>query len=270
MKTNFHCVMGQLSQVVNSCNGIICLFDYHERRITLWNSSIRSTLTLPDHSSSITRCKFRCLLHEDYKIVRICYFIDKNGEGMVENSDVYSMKTHTWSSIAFPPKFDRMDFEACLVNGLLHWKAQLYSYESYLWEYFIMPFHMSTHAFRKIELPEPIKREARKLTIIDSCLGVVSCNDEDCCWIWVMREYNNVASWYPHFKFNCEEWEINSVMQLPTNGYLLINNESSGLEVYNPVTKVRFVVLSGTQDNEVYMETCLESLELLDSGEHES
>ena len=57
-------------------------------------------------------------------------------------------------------------------------------------------------------------------------------------------------------------------MQLSTNGFFLINY-SGRLEVYNPMTGARFALLENNF-YKVKMYTCVESLELLDSGELES
>lgn len=111
---------------------------------------------------------------------------------------------------------------------------------------------------------------ATKITIIDDCLAVICYENEDYCWIWVMKEYGNVASWYLLFYLKCKsvDGEIKRVMQLNINGYFLINNYGGGLEVYNPETGVRFALFE-KRFYKVNMETCLESLELLNSAELE-
>ncbi|KAL6578255.1 hypothetical protein OROMI_010583 [Orobanche minor] len=68
-------------KVVNSCNGIFCLRDY-KVGISLWNPSVRRTLTLPNQpfiGNSINRPRLAVgmgfdPISNDYKIVRICYF----------------------------------------------------------------------------------------------------------------------------------------------------------------------------------------------------
>lgn len=60
--------------------------------------------------------------------------------------------------------------------------------------------------------------------------------------------------------------EIRRVMQLNNTGYFLITNFGGGLEVYNPKTEVRFALFE-TKFYKVISEACLESLDLLDSGE---
>ena len=133
---------------------------------------------------------------------------------------------------------------------------------------------MSTHVFGKIMLPNP-SWGITKPTIVDGHLAVVSLDEDgDNLRVWVMKEYNNDASWYAYFKFSCKGgicmFNSYCVMQLPTNGYyFLIGNIGIGLEVYNPNTGVRFVLAESIHES-VYMETCVESLELLDSGWTES
>ncbi|GKF51592.1 F-box/kelch-repeat protein-like protein [Tanacetum coccineum] len=100
-----------------------------------------------------------------------------------------------------------MDCEESLVRGLsvgfgfdpiakdynivaLHWVA---TETSNIRERMILTFNLSSHVFGAISLPEPSRR-AEKLTILNGCLGVIS-RERWTTWIWVMREYDNVASW---------------------------------------------------------------------------
>ncbi|GJZ71144.1 reverse transcriptase domain-containing protein [Tanacetum coccineum] len=133
--------------------------------------------------------------------------------------------------------------------------------------------HLSKQVLVEIRLPKPSRR-IRKPTIVDGHLAVVSLDEDGNNFrIWVMKEYNNDASWHALFKFSYKDiGPFNSVMQLPTNGYyFLIDNKSKRLEVYNPNTGVRSFYLAESIFKQLFKwETCVESLELLDSGWVES
>ncbi|GJZ08705.1 F-box/kelch-repeat protein-like protein [Tanacetum coccineum] len=265
--TKFPC---NLPKIVNSCNGIFCLHDY-KVGISLWNPSIRRKLTIPNQPFIVNSFWGRRLavgmgfdpISNDYKIVRICYF---DYQEIVESSLVYSMKTCGWSSIASPATtFDHVNSQACFVNGVLHWVACRWMGDSL--EHHIMTFNFSTHVFGKIMLRNPMWI-TRKIAIIDGCLSVYAHENEDTCCILVMKEYANVASWDVLLRMKCGKGsgEIKRVMQLNNTGYFLITNFGGGLEVYNPKTELRFALFD-TKLYKVFTETCLESLELLDSGE---
>ncbi|KAL4581732.1 hypothetical protein LXL04_006260 [Taraxacum kok-saghyz] len=115
------------SIIVGSCNGIVCLYNYSDNSIKLWNPSIRRTVILPD-------CPRRCYFEvevafgydpiaDDYNVVRLT-IVNVNRDG---GSYVYAMKTDAWCLIDSPmPDFRKVKTKACFVSGALHWLAQRY------------------------------------------------------------------------------------------------------------------------------------------------
>ncbi|XP_024978952.1 F-box/kelch-repeat protein At3g23880-like [Cynara cardunculus var. scolymus] len=226
---NFH--------IVGSCNGIICLYDHEIHKITLWNPSIRRKLTLPHHHSlrdfssngpQVAIGFAFDLATFDYKIVKISY--TTYGRDAPESS-IYTINTGVWRVIAFPTTPLNNVSLACFVNGALYWLvAEPGS---------IMSFDLSTEVFGTIPLPEP-SWEVTQLTIIKGYLAVVT-NEGSDSWIWLRREYNNVASWSRDLKLNTGPYEgrISRVLQPTTDGDLVLTTQSEGYIVYDPVKGVR-------------------------------
>ncbi|GKC05710.1 F-box/kelch-repeat protein-like protein [Tanacetum coccineum] len=184
------------SPIVGSCNGIICLVK--SREFTLWNFSIRSKLDVPHHPSSrasmVSGFGFDPITN-DYKILCISDAYNKGTACNGNNSFLYSMKTDSWNAITPPtiPSFE-VESNACFFNENLHWVVLTEPRGR-----IILTFSLTSHVFRTIELPEPISG-ARQLTIINGSLALISWAD-DCTWVWLMSQSDNVASWSTLYKY---------------------------------------------------------------------
>ncbi|GJR93602.1 F-box/kelch-repeat protein-like protein [Tanacetum coccineum] len=163
--------------------------------ITLWNPSIRRKLTVPAYpSSNNSTVSFGFgfdPISDDYKIVAM-----HMSYSSYESSFIYSLKTNSWSKIV-TPILNAYDAESsCFFKGRLHWFVVCDLND--INRNRIMTFDLSTNVFGFISLPKPSLR-FNNLMIIKGCLAVMLSHDDNHCSIWVMREYNNVASWTKAF-----------------------------------------------------------------------
>ncbi|KAI3715068.1 hypothetical protein L6452_22034 [Arctium lappa] len=260
-------------EIVGSCNGILCMFEYEVGKITLWNPSIRRRLALPDHPSlrnffvgSSTAVGFGFdPITDDYKIVVIPY---STYNGAAQKSLVYTINTGTWRAIASPATpFYYVKSHACFINGALHWVVMRYPMNSLNGHCYIMSFDVSTEVFGSLLLPGPTW-ETRGLTIINGSLAMFT-NESRNCRIWMSREYHNFASWSTVFKLVALPCEgaVQIVFVPTTNGYIVIHTECEGYKVYNPTTGVRSrLVEFEVGSDHVDMVTYVESLALLNIG----
>lgn len=266
-------IPGLYPEIVGSCNGIICMVDYSndECRICLWNFSIRRKLIIPDHPSlihpdidphdAVLGFGFDPITN-DYKIVFISYCENK--------SFLYSMKTNSWREIPFfTAPFSIVEpNQACFVDGALHWVVKYHGKK----DHFIMTFHLNSHVFGTITLPEPMWK-TRQLTVINNSLAVISRYTDkyhsgvDNTCMWVMREYDNAASWSKVINLDMRNFEKAKVMKPITNGCLVFNTMGQWFKVYNHETRdlTRLMGFRTTCDD-IETESYVESLELLDKG----
>ncbi|PWA83296.1 hexokinase [Artemisia annua] len=254
--------------IIGSCNGIICLYRRRPGFI-LCNFSIRREVKIPDHPfmrANEKDCEASLgfgfdPIANDYNIVGIFY------DGTVHTSFIYSLKTNSWSEIDFPtrPNFFVMP-RATFFNGALHWVA---AERSNIRERMILTFNLSSHVFGTISLPEPSRR-ARELTILNGCLGLIS-KERSTTWIWVMREYDSVASWSLVHELDMKRFHRGArVIKALSSGGLLFDISKYSINwytVYYPETGVLSELLKfkGTC-RMLDMEMYVESLELLDKG----
>lgn len=262
-------------EIVGSCNGILCMFEYEVRKITLWNPSIRRRLALPHHpslnnisvgSTATVGIGFDPIT-DDYKIVVIPY---STYNGAAHKSLVYTINTGTWRAIASPATpFYYVKSRACFINGALHWVVMRYPIDKQNGHCYIMSFDVSTEVFGSRLLPGPPTGATRDLTIINGSLAMFSSEGHN-CRIWVSREYNNYTSWSMVFNLvalPCEGAVQIVFLLLTTNGDIVIKTECEGYKVYNPATGVRSTLVEFEDGSDhVDMVMYVESLALLNIG----
>ncbi|XP_027165924.1 F-box/kelch-repeat protein At3g23880-like [Coffea eugenioides] len=124
-------------EILGSCNGLVCIamqdirfwpFDSDstpDRRLFLWNPSIRKYWKLPHFGNSgVAAYGFGYdELHDDYKLMaffRASPF--ENAEGQVV--EIYSQRTNSWKRNEYSINYPIWQLKGgCFVGGKLHWNA---------------------------------------------------------------------------------------------------------------------------------------------------
>ncbi|XP_071715198.1 F-box/kelch-repeat protein At3g06240-like [Rutidosis leptorrhynchoides] len=189
-----------IGYIVGSCNEIICLREVHAFLgcVSLWNPSIRRKLTIPYHDL-LTKI---CVVH---------------GFGFDSMTD---------------------DYKIVIIRGE---ESIIYSLKKRVCDVskeFILTFDLSTHVFSEMMLPEEPKQSTiQRLIIFNGSLGMLV-STKDCYHhrVWVMKEYNNVTSWYMTLNFgNCTyEGGVDAVLQLKNGNFVihLFRNHKRVMDVY--------------------------------------
>ncbi|XP_071715244.1 F-box/kelch-repeat protein At3g06240-like [Rutidosis leptorrhynchoides] len=250
--------------IIGSCNGIICLKNEDGATI-LWNLSIGRKLTIPQtilwnlsiiYGNIAIGFGFDSIMN-DYKIIGIPFL--KQDGATTQKSFVYSMKTNSWSLIISPAllfSYVKVMTFPYIINGELHWLLKCESNKNDgKYHYCIMTFNLSTHVFGVIKLPEP-SGVAVQLTNVKGSLAVISHQNNDKTWIiWVRRKFNNVESWSKAFDSTNTGNHCDFVSK----------NFYKDFEGYNLETGVRSRLVELSYSSfAIEMDTCVESLELLD------
>ncbi|XP_071715204.1 uncharacterized protein [Rutidosis leptorrhynchoides] len=175
------------------------------------------------------------------------------------------MKRGSWILITSPDFwFDFLALQSLYLSGTLYWFVSGCVTElSTEMTNYIVTFNLSTHVFGKILLPKHSSM-AKRITIYNGSLAFVSNNRcKNLTFIWVMREYNNVASWSLIHRLKPEH--VYQCLQPIANGDILFYSVT-WYQVYHHKTGMFSKVFKLGRCYRLRMETYMESLELLDTG----
>ncbi|XP_058784940.1 F-box/kelch-repeat protein At3g23880-like [Vicia villosa] len=184
--------------IVGSCDGILCLADFHNTFVVLWNPSIRKFKELPlfEKPQVAGSAKFGFgydHLSHSYKVVVLynSYRCD-----IIEDTikiKIYNSRTNSWRSfqkLPFTTEFGP-DQSGVHVSGTINWLA------STKWRppLFILSFDLGKDSYQKIFPPEFDGR--LELCVLKDCLCILCDYD-----VWVMKEYGVKESWTKLFKLS--------------------------------------------------------------------
>lgn len=121
---------------MGSFNGLVLLSDdyhYDSNTLIIWNPCIRKSITFakPPISSQSHTTSYHDVLgfgfdyqNNDYKVVRIVYFIDEHqvSKRNMPKAEIYSLKSRSWKSIKGPNyEIVRTGWSQAFVKQGVHW-----------------------------------------------------------------------------------------------------------------------------------------------------
>ncbi|KAL4600510.1 hypothetical protein ACB092_11G203700 [Castanea dentata] len=243
--------------LIGSVNGLFSLFELE--RYVLWNPSIRKFITLPNPCITVKtdgRVKCRSAFGfdprtNDYKVVRIAFRCGtkRTEEAKVPLVEVYSLNEGSWritsAGESFSPgiSFDDWGRPSASLNGAVHFVANDRD-DNFC--PLVLSFDLGDEVFRLISVPNGAFRTSDYVhtSVIGGSLALL-CHDtyrhtaNNCCSIWVMKEYGVVDSWTKQFTVNLNGGLIR-VLGLQKNGNILVEAELPlhwELSSYDPKSK---------------------------------
>ncbi|CAI8597606.1 unnamed protein product [Vicia faba] len=164
-----------LHYIVGSCDGILCLVDYHNSFVVLWNPSIRKFKELPpfEYPELPPAVKYGFgydHVSHNYKVVVVYDYSTQD----TTKIKVYTLTTNSsWRNIQtlpFPSEFG-YDQPGIHVRGTINWLA----YTKWPLPPFIVSFDLGNESCQKIFPPQHglIDRRSR-LCVLRDCLCIVS------------------------------------------------------------------------------------------------
>ncbi|XP_030543689.2 F-box protein At3g07870-like isoform X2 [Rhodamnia argentea] len=251
--------------LVGSCNGSICVKEYPRkysgndggRTMYLWNLFTRKHKAVPRPGP---RHRFPSTAEalgfgfdarsNDYKILRILYFLDNNDRwlgGTMPQVRIYSLSTDSWRSLECEvPAFCGYRL-AVFLNGNLHWFASKVNDLGEDVGYGpIVLFDVAGEVFD--EMAPPLV-EISQLDTVDLMMSVAVLNDllavfvslldiagdwHSVCSVRVMREYGVTESWIKLYSF--EAWGgISHFDGFMRNGELVMVIDDEERVSWNPI-----------------------------------
>jgi F-box interacting protein len=266
----------EVSNFVGSCDGLVCLRDYHSLNLVIWNPATKETKVVPKSSMSRFSYDYRIksgigfgfdAKTSDYKIINFFSLFDtyeSDSEGNVPCyglSEVYSLSADSWRKVdSRPGLIDVRDIDT-YINGMTSWEAFDFDDD---WEG-VLSFEMSGEVFLKTPLPDDVLnghvRGRRSFFVLNESIAMAFWSSdkefvEDCYDIWLLLEVGVKDSWTRLFT-------VGPVTG--TKNLLFWKNDTmffdayDGLVLYNPFTKekerINFPIQSYYNYSVTYMET---------------
>ncbi|KAM3685783.1 hypothetical protein ACJW31_11G144800 [Castanea mollissima] len=226
----------QSFMLIGSVNGLFSLYD--QECYILWNPSIRKFITLPKPCSFIGFCRHAFGFDprtNDYKVVRIAFpcRISMSEETKPPLIEVYSLNEGCWriTSASFPPGIKVTDWcrPAAFLNGAVHFAAEYENKPGGPCGPLVLSFDLLDEVCHVISLPNVTFKWTNNVhtSVIGGLLSLLFYYgrhaDNNCCAIWVMKEYGVVDSWTKQFTVDLNRGgEIIRVLGLQKNGNILV------------------------------------------------
>lgn len=188
------------TRVVDSCNGLHCLFNL-EGDMFLWNPATRKSRKLPTVPADFRRplkfgwfsfCGFGSdAVNDDYKILRILRPDDQNLSGY--KVTVYSLKTNSWKLLQnICSHIQLIGAWGMFMEGALHWITVKTSGLEICPS--ILAFDLGAENYREVPMPHKIGEEM-SLVIFAESLCILEYHLDIHIDVWVMNDYGVGNSW---------------------------------------------------------------------------
>ncbi|KAK3032718.1 hypothetical protein RJ639_035162 [Escallonia herrerae] len=264
-----------IADVYGSCNGLI-LLSMRKSTIAMFNPSTRRYHALP--TSPVEYLDGAVGTHEtyglgydvasdDYKVIRINEFRDKNQNWVSSEAKVYSLKSDSWRRIKdFPYCVPYKRVWAASVEGRLHTvvKQNWTPNKSRM----IVAFDIGAEAFHLVPFPEFLDKDflGMRMEVLEECLCLVGAYMDMRTDIWVMKDYGVMESWTKLISVVDPCIDITPLVYSKGRNEVLLNYEDNRLVWHDLVRKtVRNVEVRGLP-SPFSAEVCVESLVSLPSG----
>jgi len=197
--------LNKFDYIVGSYDGIVCLVEYYQNAVLLWNPSIRKFKQSPPWKLPRILCSFSLRLtygfgydhvSDAYKVVVAIGYTAYDNRTVVDKTElkVYTLGTDVWKTVEeeFPVgvklrTHDMVRHEGKFVSGKINWLACKDCCKENT--YSIVSFDLGNESYQQLLLPDLGEiRDARELLlgVLRDCLCLISGHD-----VWIMKEYGN-------------------------------------------------------------------------------
>ncbi|XP_021819036.1 F-box protein CPR30-like [Prunus avium] len=264
--------------IVGYANGLVCLRNYMEGGIALWNPSIQKLKKIPEPYAQLPPPELDYgfgydSTNDDYKLVQIVELANEEDIVVSHQVRVYSLKANSWKRIQDIPSSGYYVFsvgfcDIVFLNGALGW---LMCGELLDPQCKIVTLDLASEKYRVFPIPvDNIEdRYMPDLKILGDylciCLNFRSRRD-----VWIMKEFGETESWSLLYSIDRQPNVCVKPLAFSKNGEMvlleMLGNEYSRLSWYDLEKKsVKQVEISGLLPLRYYLTTvCWGSLCLLD------
>ncbi|XP_030535337.1 F-box protein At3g07870-like [Rhodamnia argentea] len=192
--------------VVDSCNGILCLSVYYKDKpglpdIFLWNPSIHECMVVPQHHcrvSGLIAFGFNPLSGhlDDFKVVNINFNFGARTDCHSSRAQIYSLRSNSWKKIGnvFSSWLGRNLGHQVIFQNFICWGTHARVNGQIVAS--LVSFDMVEEVFREMALPDSMPSEEKFITLFEGCLSLIVQNPSSQCYeVWTMKEFGVTESW---------------------------------------------------------------------------
>ncbi|KAL2932211.1 Hydroquinone glucosyltransferase [Bienertia sinuspersici] len=197
------------TEIVGSCNGLLCLADGNSMGTLVYNPATRKKRVIPVSPVDIPGYVVLCdrivygfgydHVNDDYKLLRIIQSREKTIDFHVTEVKLYSLNSNCWKRVRDFPSEYYISYGMCWgvhVNGCLHWLAIRKPQSDGTKE--IVAFDLRTEEYKVVPQPK-YSRGAKEFFVIegvlDGCLMMQALYPKIRTDVWIMKEYGVKESW---------------------------------------------------------------------------
>ncbi|OWM63082.1 hypothetical protein CDL15_Pgr007998 [Punica granatum] len=199
-------VIGKKFELVDSSNGIICLYTFHRddsgaSRIFLWNPTINDLFTLPQPPSPVPEYLvgfgFNPLsAHlDDFKVICINLRLEYKDRERKRHSqvEVYSLRTNSWKQLGdrYPSYLNGHLGNQVIFNEFICW----YPYVQVNKQSVLTVFDVAKEEFHEMRLPNSMPSDGKQIGLLDGCVSLWAHNPSEGYEVWTMKVFGNLESW---------------------------------------------------------------------------
>ncbi|XVF75494.1 hypothetical protein PTKIN_Ptkin13bG0192000 [Pterospermum kingtungense] len=234
-------------------NGLFCLLNPNDSRLTLWNPATRKSRILPEcNNQNFPPILHGCVnislrnlgfgldpLSNDYKVIYIRSFFDRESKRSRRHYAVYRMRTDSWRVLEeedvhfFEDVHISPNTNTTCANGVYYWQVFKIHYIGFA-EYKVLAFHLSTEVFQLME--SPLSTCGKLVPLHDgriSIWDIMGIYHERSVEIWVL---NDECNWTKLLKIE-PPLEVEMIFEFWKNGKVFAESEGGQLLLYDLHTK---------------------------------
>ncbi|RDX74206.1 F-box/kelch-repeat protein, partial [Mucuna pruriens] len=245
--TNANC------RILGSCHGLLCLYDFRNGYVTLWNPSTRLQSERLPICGSFTYHGFGYdHLNDKYKLL-----LALKGDTVTK---IYTFGPNSFTVIENFPRQETypLGWQGKFLKGTLNWISKRKRGDPWV----ILSLDLGTETYGEILLPDGDCKYICKpvLDVLRNCLSVCFFDPIEIHWVlWLMKDYGVRDSWTKLTIIPCHLNHFYQPLCISEDGVVLLTTNCSELVLYNS-NDGRFDYLKikkncGLHDRHIYYES---------------
>ncbi|KAF9590169.1 hypothetical protein IFM89_031773 [Coptis chinensis] len=243
-------------ELVDSCNGLLCIWNLGDKNIHIWNPITGEVLDIPSPNLMATQFESTDThfgfgydsTRNEYKVVAISYPDDTDPDPkFIIVAEVWTLGLGSWRNIGDFPFLPTTEYFS--MDGSLHWQSNMYMNRE-IGVLGIGSFDVRNEKFQFVLLPPHLNSnpdlDSVDLGALGGCISAVDYSSPGRAEIWIMKHFGLQESWTKQYVLTMAgEFRHTKLLCLLTRGEVLFVFNGDKLISCDPKTgQVKEVGLS--------------------------